>query len=472
MKHFNLVTDNWIPVKHVDSKTPPNLVSLVEVFENSSYYLLNSNPTFNLAILRLLIAITQTVSKSNPPDLDVKLIINYLNQPPIFKRFFLTGTDIPFLQCNVSDKFDFDSDISKMFLLEDSFNSCSNRNIKHQYPAHEVALNLLYFQNFAPGILGRYAKGYGLCSLNSQIHVLIPGNNIKEYILYNLLTQPFINEYPNGLGKPIWEIDPTNKLELKLLNTSYLGHLVPFVRPMLLNNELSLFSYKTESYYSNYEDSGVREPTTILSNNADGIKPVKIPNNTILESLHPGMLHNNTLNSLNIQSFVSTHSENLLPLEFYGLQTQNANILYEFFSSFSFRSEFLTQEALTIYHSGMEYTKSFKKLFFGLIKKYYSLIGIVPKLTTPLSNILINKFNNSVYSQLDKLIHISTSNKTFDFTKPKNEWSNILMNVASDTLNYIDITNSHQQITFITTFKPYLINYDPVQSKKRKETKK
>lgn len=260
---FNLVDHPWIPVS-IEGKR--ELVSLADAFEKAGEIEdLDADPQARVSLTRLLVAITQAACGA-PGSVDEwgnygvnldKEVAKYLGQPQIRAGFNLFGEGPRFLQTPVADGKDVE--ITKLVFHRATGNNATLLDhramdeVQEMEPA-EIALALLSFQNFYP-LYGAGHKGKGPCVARSMAHAIPQGDNLKDTILLNCLTEDAINEHFPSFGRPIWETEEG-------ATTSYLGRLVPRHRPLTLQS-LTHFSLGSPGLeYPSFEEA--REPSATV----------------------------------------------------------------------------------------------------------------------------------------------------------------------------------------------------------------
>lgn len=248
---MNLVTEPWIPVvRHDGSKES---VSLNTIFsEGKEIRDLSVNPPQRIALMRLLICITQaaldgpedTAAWINVRETLSRSALNYLHN---CKETFALFGDSAFLQAQhleltrnaALDKLDFGLAAGNNATLFDHEATAEGR----QQTAGWTALNLLTYQCFSPGGLVGVASWNGSktsrtsehapCIEGSALHTILIGANIEQTIWLNLISKKDVSKLPGmSFGKPVWESGLSNKGNSAARETtqSYLGRLVPFSR--------------------------------------------------------------------------------------------------------------------------------------------------------------------------------------------------------------------------------------------------
>ena len=258
MKNLNLCTDSWLPVRMSSGNCVR--VSLEEFFSKSheiSDLILAAHE--RISIMRLLICITQR-ALNGPSDREewedckdeiVPKALEYLQEwRPAFN---LLGEDGAFLQpagvkaCKSEDW----GALSKISLSSAEGNTPAlfdnAAGTERHVPLSQLAIDLISFQNFAPGgtigvtnwagvqtgVKSPDSAPAGPCVPSSAIHLFVCGENLLETIWYNLCTIEEIAPYRCGMGVPVWELMPTHmehKEAVQNATTTYLGRLVPLSR--------------------------------------------------------------------------------------------------------------------------------------------------------------------------------------------------------------------------------------------------
>jgi CRISPR system Cascade subunit CasA len=255
---MNLITDPWIPVLFENGKA--GLAGLEQLYrEAESIRDLNVNPPQRIALMRLLLCITQAALDGPENEEDWKTCsariipasLGYLASRK--EKFNLYGEQ-PFLQVKcltptwnaVVDKLDFGLSAGNNATLYDHSAGESGRL---QVDAWQT-LMLLTYQCFSPGgkigqtewagKLSLPANGtseHAPCLESSPVHLLLRGNTILQTIQFNLLTKKQVAILPNSSwGIPVWDAFPQTQTDEFAEKTvkSYLGRLVPLSRGILL----------------------------------------------------------------------------------------------------------------------------------------------------------------------------------------------------------------------------------------------
>ncbi len=258
---MNLITDPWIPVLFENGDAKP--VGLEQLYRDAETIRdLNVNPPQRIALMRLLLCITQAALDGPENEDDWKTCreriipesLDYLSTRN--DKFELYG-DAPFLQVKalketnnaVIDKLDFGLAAGNNATLFD-------HEAIHDGREHSDAwktLMLLTYQCFSPGGKIGQTEWAGSLSLpkngtsehspcleSSPIHLILRGENLLQTIRLNLLTKRQVAELPNSSwGIPLWDRFPKNQTDESAVETvrSYLGRLVPLSRGILMEKE-------------------------------------------------------------------------------------------------------------------------------------------------------------------------------------------------------------------------------------------
>jgi CRISPR system Cascade subunit CasA len=294
---MNVAFDDWIPV--VTSAGKRQLASLCDVLTNGGEYAdLAVRPHERVALMRLFLCVAHA-ALDGPKDYDEWLEVpsrlpaaatQYL---AIWKDAFeLFHPEKPWLQVadlNLmpSDKENADpgdekgwTNVNKLCCTRASGNNttlfdhaASSREICECAP-HELALNLLAFQNYfvaggkaSSRMWGTHEmknpanpKG-GPCAGKSIIYAFLRGRNLAESVYLNMnshenLTLLF-GSSADWLGKPIWEVPiKSPKDENAIANTTrtYLGRLVPQTRILRLSEDCKRVLLGAGFVYPKFQD--------------------------------------------------------------------------------------------------------------------------------------------------------------------------------------------------------------------------
>ncbi len=266
MNQFNLIDNSWIPVRYLDGKQC--LISLETAFVDATRIAdLNCQPHERISLMRLLVCITQTVFAPPVTDEDwegyaesmATDIPAYLNRDQVFQNFNLLGNGPRFLQLPLTET----KQTPKLDFLEFKFGS-NPRFIDHtageirKHEPHQIALNLLCFQNFyVGGSTGSPANGgvSGNGPALKMLHTYLIGGSLKHTIVLNCLDRQQIRE----LGVPFWET------EAKLTSncsSGYLNRLVPRSCKIWIRKGLTHF--RIEQGVKHEEFEAYREPSATV----------------------------------------------------------------------------------------------------------------------------------------------------------------------------------------------------------------
>ncbi|MCP4648593.1 MAG: type I-E CRISPR-associated protein Cse1/CasA [PVC group bacterium] len=254
--HFNLVEEPWIPV------ADKGLVSLCQVFSDSSLKALGGNPVQKIALTKLLLAITQAAF--TPKNADewatagiegmTSKTLAYLEQK---KDLFWLYGEKPFLQMPSITKAEKQSYGAVLIhIATGNTTILLQSQTDHNLTDAEKALIVVVLMGFAPGgkktdnsvILssgykgkenkkGKPSTGKPGPSLGfmGYLHSFINGISLNETIWLNLLCQTEVSSikiFTEGCGVVPWEKMPTGEDDLiaRNLKCSYMGRLVPVSR--------------------------------------------------------------------------------------------------------------------------------------------------------------------------------------------------------------------------------------------------
>lgn len=256
--NLNLCTDPWLPVRMKSGDCIR--VSLEDLFQKGneiSDLVLAAHE--RVSIMRLLICIAQRAI-DGPSDRDewdecmediAPAAVKYLQGWR--HAFNLLGEDGAFLQVKGVEPCN-DSSWKSMGALSLSSAEGNNPTLfdnsagkMRSFSLAQTAIDLITFQNFAPGGTMGTAVWAGEktgkeasdkvpaapCTPKSAIHQFIIGRNIIYTIWLNMCPIENIRAFRTGMGRPVWEQMPVKMDDCearKNATLSYLGRLVPVSR--------------------------------------------------------------------------------------------------------------------------------------------------------------------------------------------------------------------------------------------------
>jgi len=251
---MNLIDHPWIPVTYGAKDVV--LVSLKELYLKADQIRdLSANPPQRIALMRLLLCITQAALDGPSNDEEWKSCLPRILPESLayldkwHNSFELYGENA-FLQPEGLIK----TDNATLDKLDFGLSSGNNdRLFDHaaipegrQWPNHWCALMMLTYQNFSPGGLIGTTEWNGVttssksnhspCIASSMLHSIVIGNSLLQTIHLNLLTKKQISTNPNmEWGNPVWEDLPSSSENNSVY--SFLGRLVPLSRNIHLSKE-------------------------------------------------------------------------------------------------------------------------------------------------------------------------------------------------------------------------------------------
>lgn len=276
MQNFNLIADQWIPVRWKSPDRYEPLVSLHQLFaEADSIADLSVNPAERVSLMRLLVCITQAALGAPPhsgawedfgDDL-ATVVPDYLGRPEIAERFELFGEGVRFLQADIPVKAE-PVPASKLFPHLASGNNPTlfdhAGGTVRAVPPSRLALGLLVFQCFYP-LYGAGYKGKGPCVDGNMLHLLLRGDSLAQAIRRNCLDEETIHrQFPSGIGRPIWEIRENENRFAANATETYLGRLVPRHRNLRLTEDGTGFSLVSEAMVYPTFDAAVEPTATVV----------------------------------------------------------------------------------------------------------------------------------------------------------------------------------------------------------------
>ncbi|MFH1562004.1 MAG: type I-E CRISPR-associated protein Cse1/CasA [Nitrospirota bacterium] len=257
---FNLIDEPWIPV------AGKGLVSLADIFSDSTLTALGGNPVQKIALTKLLLAIAQT-AYTPKDDEDWKNLgasgmaqkaLAYLTEK---KDLFWLYGEKPFLQMTGIAK----AEVQNFGAIQVSV-ATGNTTVLTQSQV-EISLTdaekaILVVQVMGFGLGGKKTDNSVVLSSGYQgksndkgkpstgkfgpsigflgfLHSFLQGASLQETIWLNFVTEENLCElkvFPNSLGIAPWEEMPQgeNCPVAKLLKDSYMGRLLPISRFILL----------------------------------------------------------------------------------------------------------------------------------------------------------------------------------------------------------------------------------------------
>lgn len=260
---MNLIIDPWIPVLFENGESKK--VGLEVLYrEAEAIRDLNVNPPQRIALMRLLLCITQAALDGPENEEDWKscrerIIPESLAYLATRETKFNLYGDQPFLQVGnlkpidnaVIDKLDFGLAAGNNATLYDHEATADGRKQKAAWSA----LMLLTYQCFSPGGKIGQTEWAGTISLpkngtsehapcleSSPIHLMVRGGNLLDALRLNLLTKKQVGGLPKPeWGCPVWDAFPKTQTDENAAKTvrSYLGRLVPLSRGILMKPDES-----------------------------------------------------------------------------------------------------------------------------------------------------------------------------------------------------------------------------------------
>ena len=270
---FNLITDEWIPVRMLSGGG--GLVSLSTLFtEAEAIADLDVRPHERIALMRLLICIAHAAAGIPDDDWEsfretyASAAVDYLKKKEIAPYFELFGNGPRFLQLSVESKTPVS--VSKLFPVLASGNNPTvldhEGGTDRSFPVEILAMGLLVFQNFYP-LYGAGYKGRGPCVDSNMLHTFVQGKTLHEAIANNCLDSDEVALLSGGIGKPLWEQFPSgmkDKAAVANATTTYLGRLVPMHRSLRFTDDGSHFHHVKESMEYPPFDVYSREPSSTV----------------------------------------------------------------------------------------------------------------------------------------------------------------------------------------------------------------
>jgi len=279
MTDFNLITHPWIPVRWLDGHH--SSVGLDELFRRAADIAdLDAVPHERISLIRLLVCITQAALGAPADysrweefggDLEQAVPV-YLARPEIFPHFNLFGDGPRFLQPSRLEGSEPEFVSWIFFRLATGNNATQfdhHGGTERSIPPADIARALVTWQNFAPP-MGQHT-GDGVCSKTNSLHCILTSDSLRGTILLNCLDKETIeNSWPDGFGRPVWEVILNND-PLEGTVTTYLGRLVPLHRRVWLIDCVRLRKDRQGTKFPSFKDSQIREPSVALRITEKGI---------------------------------------------------------------------------------------------------------------------------------------------------------------------------------------------------------
>jgi len=265
--NFNLLTDPWIPVR-MSADGRAKTIGLLELFHRSAQISdLAVSTHERIALMRLLICITQAALDAPDEadewdgwgnDLEEKTAA-YLNQWR--DHFDLFGEGPRFLQSHIQDTKDYPT-AQIVYDLSTGNNPTLLDHVGDEtrdFPAAFLARAILVYQNhFVGGSLASKVKGNGPAL--KALHSFLIGTSLRETILLNCIDLETL--HPTKPGKPVWEGGR---------ESDFLARLCPSPCKLWLVDEGRRIRIDQGHVYPEFEESGIREPsTTIITGRRNG----------------------------------------------------------------------------------------------------------------------------------------------------------------------------------------------------------
>ena len=246
---MNLITDPWIPVLFENGKA--ELIGLKQLYQDAEIIRdLNVNPPQRIALMRLLLCITQAALDGPVNEEEWKTCCARITPESLAylstrkDKFKLYG-ETPFLQVKAlaSDKPKFLDKLLETSRGENPMFLSQMATEGHSVDDAQKAVALLVFQNYSAG--GKVGQSEWCGKKHSEstfatpcftnLFLLIRGGNLKETLQMNLLSK---KQIPIPFGTPIWDQMPQSSTDDNAFQNAYctfLGRLVPLARLVKLS---------------------------------------------------------------------------------------------------------------------------------------------------------------------------------------------------------------------------------------------
>lgn len=263
---YSLLSEPWIKIQNENPR------GLLDIFSYPAPKQLGGNPITKISLFKLLLAIAQAACTPNTekdwealtPEKVAQKCKDYLKKNE--NNFNLYDEKKPFLQIPeiASSKF---NSIPKPWsaivpeFVDGNATILMHQNILKNRSDAEKAVDLVCLMSFALGgkktmanrgiiLSPGYKKGVNAKSgpsigARGFLHAFYQGRNLWETLWLNLWTierlnrEEFQAQFPQGLGRAIWEEMPTGEDDrrAKELKETFIGRLVPLTRFCLIDNE-------------------------------------------------------------------------------------------------------------------------------------------------------------------------------------------------------------------------------------------
>jgi CRISPR system Cascade subunit CasA len=467
MDPFNLIDSPWIPVRYLDGTF--RRVSLATLFcEAAQIADLNAVPHERISLMRLLVCITQAeLGAPESPDqwndfghdLETR-VPAYLHRPDIHPHFNLLGEGPRFLQVEVPRNSD---PVGSSKLIPHLATGNNSTLLDHEASLpnralllEDLAAALLAFQCFYP-LYGAGYKGRGPCVDGNMIHTLVMGDDLRAAILSNCLTQDYIREYfPKvGMGRPLWELNPTAGDFIEKATGSYLGRLVPRHRSLwLLDNGTGFHLAQEGMEYPRYEQAREASATVVVTKKNDVEE----------RRLLPARLEKSIWRDLHMMTVIrqSTNDEARAPLVLH-CQVQRlgseiaiwsgalvtdlkAKILDTVESSFSVPYGMFSEHGRILYANGVQHAEVQSNHLYGAVRQY----GAAMKNENPPTELAKQHYWNTLEARsgilLDLVRHLDREPVTENFGEGNDPWTQAVRAAAHDAYEKVCPRQTPRQI--------------------------
>lgn len=265
---FNLTTDPWIPIRHLDGRSTS--VSLNQLFTDaSSIGDLAVPPEERISILRLLVCITQAALGAPETEDDWEGWGNELESATVGylakwkDHFNLMGEGKRFLQTTIKDDKDYPTAQIVFHFATGNTPTLLDHDgdeDRELAPAFIARALLVYQNHFVGGSLASKVKGNGPAL--KALHSFLIGKDLRETILLNCIDLETL--HPGSLGKPVWEGGG---------KSDYLARLTPAPCKLWLVRGGKRICIDQGVVYDEFEASGICETSaTIMVGKRGGVE--------------------------------------------------------------------------------------------------------------------------------------------------------------------------------------------------------